>query len=220
MDQQEQLIEAIKVGEIAKVKQLIDEDAELVNTRTTQGLSAVLLAAYYQEPEIATLLASHRTELDIFEASAVGDLAQVRQAIHRDVHSVNAFAEDGFQPLGLACFFGQGEVVTYLLGMGAEVNSPSKNNMRVMPLHSAVARRNMEITRLLLAAGAEVNAIQADDFSPLHEAAQNGQLEMVKLLIEYGADPQQTNKDGKNALQIAGEHQHSDVVQYLTLLED
>jgi ankyrin repeat protein len=104
--------------------------------------------------------------------------------------------------------------------MGAEVNSPSKNNMRVMPLHSAVARRNMEITRLLLAAGAEVNAIQADDFSPLLEAAQNGQLEMVKLLIEYGADPQQTNKDGKNALQIAGEHQHSDIVQYLTLPED
>jgi ankyrin repeat protein len=103
--------------------------------------------------------------------------------------------------------------------MGAEVNSPSRNLLRVMPLHSAVARQSLAIARMLLAAGAEVNATQADEFTPLHEAAQNGQLEMVQLLIVYGADPAQTNKDGLTALQIAEKYQHPEVVTYLQFSE-
>jgi ankyrin repeat protein len=165
------------------------------------------------------MLASRKVELDIFEASALGNLEQIRRAVQQDIKSVNAVAGDGFQPLGLASFFGHAEAVAYLLGMGAEVNSPSRNLLRVMPLHSAVARQSLAIARMLLAAGAEVNATQADEFTPLHEAAQNGQLEMVQLLIVYGADPAQTNKDGLTALQIAEKYQHPEVVTYLQFSE-
>jgi ankyrin repeat protein len=60
--------------------------------------------------------------------------------------------------------------------------------MRVAPLHSALAGGHAEIVEVLLAAGADVNAVQADGYTPLHEAAQNGDTATSKRLVAAGAD--------------------------------
>jgi ankyrin repeat protein len=60
--------------------------------------------------------------------------------------------------------------------------------MKVTPLHSAAAARQVAIARLLIAHGANVNAAQAESgFTPLYEAAANGDLEFATLLLEHGA---------------------------------
>ena len=128
---------------------------------------------------------------------------------------VNAYAQDGFQPLGLAAFFGNQAAVDYLLDRGAQVNSPSQNAMRVMPLHSAAASGQLEIARSLLAHGANPNSVQADGFVPLHAAAQNGQIEMVELLLSYGANLKIPTEDGKTALDFALENRHTRVANLL-----
>ena len=46
-------IEAIKAGNVAHVTQALDQDAALLNATADNGLSAVLVAAYYNEPQIA-----------------------------------------------------------------------------------------------------------------------------------------------------------------------
>lgn len=216
MDNGSLLIEAIKQGDAAKVSMLLERELALADARTANDLSVLLLAVYYGKPEIARMLAEHRSSLDIFEASVLGDLARVRALLDEQPGLANAFAPDGFQPLGLACFFGQVDIAVYLLSMGAEVNSASQNSMRVMPLHSSVARKDMNITRILLSHGADVNAVQTDEFTPLHEAAQNGQLEMVKLLIQFGADPDMITSDGKSALDLAIEYKNSEVASFLS----
>src|SRR5439155_4037813 len=53
--------------------------------------------------------------------------------------AANAWAEDGFQPLGLASFFGHVDTARVLVEGGADVNSASRNDFKVMPLHSACA---------------------------------------------------------------------------------
>ena len=77
-----------------------------------------------------------------------------------------------------------------------------------MPLHSAVASGQVEITRLLLRRGAPVNARQDGYFTAIHSAAQNGQLDMLDLLLVYGADLDVHSIDGKSPLDFAnlGEH--------------
>lgn len=197
------LIESIQKGDQGQVSALLAQEADLSQARTPQGLSLIMLAAYSNQPEIAKLLAGYTPALDIYEASALGDLGAVQKLAALDPGLVNTFALDGFQPLGLACFFGHTQVAAYLLSMGAQVDQASRNPLQVMPLHSAVAARNMEIVRLLLAAGAPVNATQADAFTPLHGAAQNGQLEMIKLLVDYGADPELRAGDGKTPYDLA-----------------
>src|SRR5512135_3096541 len=146
---------------MAEVAQRLEVEPALVNARDENGLSAVLTAAYYQEPDIARLLVQRGAELNVFEACAVGELPRVQALVKQQPDLINAYAPDGFQPLGLAAFFGHTDMVEFLLSQGAAVNSPSRNAMRVMPLHSAIANRRSAIVRLLLDHGADVNAAQA-----------------------------------------------------------
>ena len=217
MDLHQAFFTAIKAGEDQKVAELLDQDPDLVNAKTESGLSAVLLATYYGHPAIAGQLAGRGARLDIFEASAIGNLERAGALLEDQPGLANAFAGDGFQPLGLAAFFGHLPVVELLLAKGAEVNSASDNPQRVMPLHSGVAHRHLEIARRLVEAGADVNAVQADDFTPLHEAAQNGQLEMVELLLEAGAQVNPRKTDGKTPLGLALEYGHAEAADLLRM---
>jgi ankyrin repeat protein len=207
---------AIQTGNRADVRLLLDIDPTLVNAKDEHGLSAVLTAMYYQEPDIARVLVQRGAELSVFEACAVGEVTRVQEQIKQQPDLINAYAPDGFQPLGLAAFFGHTALVEWLIEVGALVNSPSRNPLRVMPLHSAVANRRTEIVQLLLDNGADVNATQADDFTPLHEAAQNGLLDVTQWLIDCGAaiNPR-LSSSGKTPLALAIEHQHEAVANLL-----
>jgi len=200
---QEQFFQLIKIGALEQVKSALDEDPSLVNARSSDGISAPMLAAYYQHPAVARLLAKYGSELDLFEASAIGLLDQVEQILSKEPEKVDEFASDGFQALGLACFFGHLEVVRTLLAHGARTDMAARNPMKVMPLHSAAAGRNSEIVQLLIERGAAVNERQADDFTPLHAAAQNGDLAIIRLLLEAGADPNLRDAEAKTALTFA-----------------
>ena len=168
--------EAVKKGDRSAIEQMIQAKPDLSIARTEAGVSAVLLALYYGHAELAKFLASGRRDLDVFEAAALGDLARLAEILAHSPEMLNAYSPDGFQPLGLACFFRQNSAAYALLGMGAEVNSPSNNPAKVMPLHSAVASQQLDLAAALLKASAQVNARQGGGFVPLHGSAKNGQM--------------------------------------------
>jgi uncharacterized protein len=155
--------------------------------------SELLLAIYRGDEAAADEILAGDPELDVFEAAATGRTERLRELLDDDPTLANAWAADGFQPLGLASFFGHPEAVALLLERGAEVNSPSRNNMKVMPLHSACAARDADvryaIAKLLLEHGADPNTRQGQDgeFTPLMEADQNKDERLRELLVQHGA---------------------------------
>jgi uncharacterized protein len=155
-------------------------------------MSELLQAIYRGDKDKADELLAADPELDVFEAAAVGKTERLRKLLGRDPSLANAWADDGFQPLGLASFFGHTGAVRLLLEHGAEVNSASRNEMGVMPLHSAAAtddpETRHEISKLLLEHGADPNARQQDEFTPLMAADQHGDERLRTLLLEYGAE--------------------------------
>jgi ankyrin repeat protein len=206
---------AVKRGDLREVERLVDRQPELLNSRLEGGISAVLLAIYHRKPEIADLLIDKGASLSVFEAAASGRLQELLSMLDSDPLLVNAYAADGFQPLGLASFFGHKPAADALIQRGAQVSSASRNPQRVQPLHSAVAGHHFEIARTLLAHGAEVNACQSGGFTPLHGAAQSGQLEMIQLLLEHGADVQVKSFDGKLPADLAVEQGHTQAADLL-----
>ena len=207
--------EAIKKGDRAAVERALAADPALARAEE-DGVSAVLVATYHGKDELAQLLAKRKGDLTVFEAAAVGELAQVRAHVERDPSLVSAYSADGFFPLGLAAFFRRPEVVEYLISKGADVRAVAKNPMQVTALHSAVADGgDPRIAKALVAAGADVNAKQRHGWTPLHGAAHSGDRELVELLLARGADPEVKHQEGKTALDLAREKGHAAVVNVL-----
>jgi uncharacterized protein len=154
-------------------------------------MSELLQAVYRGDQARVDELLSADPELDVFEAAAVGKTERLRDLLDEDQSLANAWAPDGFQPLGLASFFGHVDAARLLVKRGAEVNSASRNDFKVMPLHSAAATSDpetrYELAKLLLEHGSDPNARQQDDFTPLMAADQHGDDRLRSLLIEHGA---------------------------------
>lgn len=179
------MLEAIKSGDRDAVARLLDSDQDFLKARTDGGVSAISLSMYHGHPDIARLFIDRGADLDLFEAAATGELDRVRELATAE--NVNGASSDGFQPLGLACYFGHQEVAEFLLSLGADVNLPSANDMKVSPIHAATARRSEPIVRMLLQHAANPNARQQSGYTALAAARQNGDREIVELLLEYGA---------------------------------
>ena len=158
-------------------------------------MSEILQALYRGEEDRARELA-RGTELDVFEAAALGETARVRQLLDDDPALANAFGADGFHALGLACFFGHVDSARELLEHGAEVDAVSKNeHIQTAAIHAAAASgetgvdeaTRYEVVELVLDHGADANLPQAGGFRAIDAARQNGDERLERLLKDRGA---------------------------------
>ncbi|MEN3312831.1 MAG: uncharacterized protein V7645_2160, partial [Actinomycetota bacterium] len=86
-----------------------------------------LLQALYQGDRVRVdELFAAAPKLDVFEAAAFGRTDRLRELLDEDSSRANEFGDDGFHPLGLACFFGHVEAARLLLDRGADVDMLSK----------------------------------------------------------------------------------------------
>ncbi len=213
--QTDEFIEAIQKGDQPRVNQLLTSTPELKNTKTKDGVSAILQAFYYGHPEIARSIAEKKNDLDIFEASVLGKLERVKNLTKQDHGTVKKYSPDGFTALALAAYLGQKEVSEHLITEGADVNAVARNPTGFTPLTGATANNHTEIAKFLVRKGANINHRYEEGVSPLMEASMNGNLELVNFFIDNGASINAKMKDGKSPLSFAIEKNHTAVVEVL-----
>jgi len=88
-----------------------------------------------------------------------------------------------------------------------------RNDYICTPIGIATALGRLEIVKLLINAGAELNNNLEP---PLHIAAKKGQLDLIKVLLEGGGSPKLANKYGKKPTQIALESNQPKVAEFIT----
>ena len=142
----------------------------------------------------------------------------MNDSLSHDKSYANQYSNDGFTPLSLAAFFNQTEIAKLLLENGAEPNLHATNPSKVNALHSAVAKENYELCKILIDYGANVNATQMQSVTALHAATHRGNLKLIKLLVENGAEINVKMDNGDTAIDIAGKVGHKDVKTYLASL--
>jgi uncharacterized protein len=215
MSETQLFFDAIRAGDVAVVRALLDKDSALLQARNAQSQSPVLFSIYNRQEEIRDLFLSRGAQLELYEAAAAGDLPRVKELVERDASLARSFSPDGFPVLALAAVFGHFEGTKYLHEKGGDVNAVATNGSGYNALTGAVASGHTEIVKWLLANGAEPNYHYASGYTPLLTAAANGHLEILKALLARGADLHAKTNDGKTALAYAEERNHKEVAAFL-----
>ena len=158
-------------------------------------MAGLLEALYSGQQDRVDELLSRDPELSVFEAAAFGRDERLQELLAEDPQRANAYGDDGFQPLGLACFFGHVGAARILVAAGADPNTLARNEyVQTSALHAAAASEHKtpdvryELCELLLDNGADPNLPQPGGFRAIDAARQDGDERLEALLIERGAE--------------------------------
>ncbi|MDE3154414.1 MAG: ankyrin repeat domain-containing protein, partial [Acidobacteriota bacterium] len=105
-------------------------------------------------------------------------------------------------PVADAAMLGNNATVKNLLEHGADVNAAQADGMTA--LHWAAVNGDVDLAKMLMYAGADVNAsTRVGGYTALDIAAKDGHAEMVEALLKGGADPNGADEHGTTPLMLA-----------------
>jgi ankyrin repeat protein len=183
------LFDAVRTGDLEKVKALLQADPKLAEARTEDGSTALHLAALEGQTAVAQLLLANGAQ-------------------------VNARGLREETPLHMAMYDGHREVAEVLLASQADLDA--RNTAGETPLHLAVRKGYRDLVELLLEHHADVNAKDRQDATPLHAAVAAGHKEVIELLVSQNADLRARDKAGRTPKAIAAEKEQWGIVELLT----
>lgn len=209
------VIDAIRAQNADALEALFAADPSQREHGGPGGETLVLFCIYVGASALAPLVRGERP-YDACEASALGDLTALNEALDRDADLISRRSSDGWTPLHLAGFFGRDECAAFLIDNGAPLDAMSTNATRNTPLHAALAgATNPTLVRRLVFAGADVAARGETGIQPLHLAASRGDTALCELLLARGADPQAYMDDGTTPGELATKRGHAELGEML-----
>jgi ankyrin repeat protein len=117
-------------------------------------------------------------------------------------------------PLADAAMRGDRDAVRSLLKQKVDVNAPQGDGTTA--LHWAANRDDVEMAKMLIAAGADIKAkTRLNGITPLWIASQNGSAAILSLMLEAKADPNTANTNGTTVLMLAAASGKIDAVKLL-----
>jgi ankyrin repeat protein len=237
-DLTQELANAVLASDQARVELLLDKGAD-INKRNLQGLAPLHGAARQRDSNMIEFLIAHGA--DVNERDSDGWTPLAHAAFRNHVPSIEVLAAagadvdagaPGFTPLSIALAEGKLFAAKGLLDVGASVDKASGEDaltplMLIASLRQVEGRAaslsqgpsSVEIARMLIDRGADVNAKSSKGVTPLMVAAAHDNPPVIGVLVQAGADVTAKARDGKTALEIAAFNQNAAAVQQLELLE-
>jgi len=212
LDREGALLKAIKLDDISKVKELLTLAADPNYRDSLTGVTPLLSAAYYGNPEIVKRVVEAGAEVNDIPWGLrdsridtsnvpVADRELARRATHGDT------------PLIAAIRFDHADAAAVLLNHGARPELPNRDN----DTPGLLAARNgmAQIVALMLEKGLDPNLSQVPEIdgysvanlvkggysrAALIEAASRGHEPVIDVLLKGGANPDIRDDEGRTAL--------------------
>lgn len=156
-----------------------------VNTTDQQGSTLLMIAVRERNTELIRFLLDSRA--NAYKRNRYGDSA-----------------------LTIAALQGQEDIVELLLERKIDPNQPGWN-----ALHYAAFENRGRIAAMLLAAGADIDALAPNGSTALMLAAKRGHLDTVRLLVGAKADLSRSDSVEGTALDMAVKANHTEVAEFL-----
>ncbi|WP_316809727.1 ankyrin repeat domain-containing protein [Pedobacter heparinus] len=151
------LFEASALGKLPEATLLAEKNPELVNSFSRDGFTALGLAAYFGNEEIARLLISKGAEVNIpanngfnvfpIHSAVAAKNYNITKMLINAGAKVNVTQQAGFTPLHAAAQLGEIELIILLLENGAEVDMRMEGGK--LPADLAKEKGFMEIADIL-----------------------------------------------------------------------
>ena len=152
-------------------------------------------------------------ESNFVDCAKKGDIDAVKLFLDEGI-DINAMNQRGQTALIRAAEYQRTDVVTLLLGKGAEVDKVGGRYARTALMEAAGAG-NVVIIKQLADKGADINAKDHESSTPIFFACMYGHVEAVKLLIELGANVNVQAVIGRTPMSLAETNGHAEIVQIL-----
>jgi len=123
-----------------------------------------------------------------------------------------------FKELKSAAYNGDVRKATAILDVNPKLVSIGTSTQYFTALHEAAGAGKLEVVKLLIERGADVNWATSEGCTPLHSVAASPHgdfIEVARVLIQHGADVHAQTSDGHTPLSGASGRGHSGVVQVL-----
>lgn len=209
------LSSAAAAGRDSLVNFLLQKGAP-INADDARWGNAICAAYRHGDTEMVQVLINHGVDVN---AGGKYPPSKERRLNMHNMH--RGFYKDGIidihsNALYAAALRGHREIVQLLLDNGADVNaesgtycgskqSASHGTNRMKALHWAVVGGHPKTAVLLMAAGAEIEALDNEGSTPLHIAATRCLGGMVQYLVRYGASLRKEDSCGQTPLDCARE---------------
>jgi ankyrin repeat protein len=157
---------------------------------------------------------AHAADSALADAAMKNDVAAVRTLLAAKA-AVNQAQGDGSTALHWAVYNGSPEMVQMLLAAGASTDATTRLGA-LTPVMMAARNGEAAILKLLLDAGGNAHAPNANGTTPLMFAAAGGKVDAVRLLVDRGADVDaRDTTNGQTALMFAAAQGRSEVIRLL-----
>jgi ankyrin repeat protein len=216
------LYTAIYCGNYEAAKLLIEHGADVNWGLNNERKDDFLLTAIgFNHLDIAVLLRENNAVLGIHYYSFAGDEERVEQLLRQEPNLISLERNGGKTPLHFAVIGKCTKLIDVLLDAGSDVNRSSVSVGT--PLHQAIKNRsteiveyllsrcsvsnenidtglvyaieqkNVEIVKLLVEGGADINRCTYNVDPPIHLSVRYGSIDTTVFLLEKGVDVNQKN---------------------------
>ena len=219
---------ACGTGNLRMVKMLLEYGAS-VNSTKYNGKAPLCMAALNGHRAIVLLLLHYKAtfdkpmhtdrenQMENTNHNNVNNYAPANNSARRRCYCIQDVPQsNGSTPLFQAVMHNHLLSAYILLCRGASVN-PTMSYTLSKPLHLAAELNYINIVRLLISYGADIDARDKYKRTALHYAAKRGHIQVVKDLIDVGAVLRQQDVNGKTPIDYATDNGHQSVV---TLLQE
>ena len=224
--QAQEIFDAVKKNDMAKVKELIEKDTQQIQAKDQQGYSLLNLACNLGHIEIINFLIDKGADINLLagrldltplmECARAGNLEVAKLLVEKgaDVQIMNKM---GISAMHWALGNGQNQaedVALLLIEKGSKVETKAFNGET--PIMTAVRKGYSKAVKALLEKGADPLGVeQGSQQTLLHKASILGYGEIAGLLVKYGVDATTKDVHGNAALFYAGRYGNKSVADIL-----